>query len=154
MKMYFVQHAQAKAEEEDPDRPLTETGRKDIRKSAELAANLGVAVEKILHSGKLRAKQTAEILGGILKPEKGVVQHSGLGPVDDVQPVAEELDTSTQSMMLVGHLPFLEKLTGLLVAGDRELPVVAFQNAAVVCLQKGGIRWQISWILTPEMGQE
>lgn len=153
MKMYLVQHAKAKSEEEDPDRPLSQAGQEDIRDTAAAAASLGLGVEKILHSGKLRAEQTAETLQEQLSPPQGVDVHSGLGPVDDVQPVAEELDTSAQSMMLVGHLPFMERLTGLLVAGDEDLPVVAFQNGAVVCLEKADVRWQISWILTPEMSR-
>jgi hypothetical protein len=48
----------------------------------------------------------------------------------------------------------MERLTGQMTAGDADLPVVTFHNAAIVCLVKGDERWQVSWILTPEMAAQ
>jgi phosphohistidine phosphatase len=154
MQIYLVQHAEATSEQVDPERPLTEQGREDIRNVAALAAKLGVQVTQIRHSGKLRAEQTASVLGEALAPPNGVASAPGLGPVDDVEPVARGLDASPQPLMLVGHLPFMERLTGQMTAGDADLPVVTFHNAAIVCLVKGDERWQVSWILTPEMAAQ
>ena len=153
MLVYLVQHAQAKSKQVDPDRPLTRQGEKDTQYVAALASKMGVSIEQIRHSGKLRAKQTATILGDSLSPPKGVVSSSGLGPVDDVKPIAKQLDVATNPVMLVGHLPFMEHLTAQLVTGDDELPVVTFHNAAIVCLEKGEERWQLSWILTSEIAR-
>ncbi|HDD66024.1 MAG TPA: phosphohistidine phosphatase SixA, partial [Nitrososphaeria archaeon] len=63
MKVYLVQHGEAKREEEDPARPLTEEGKREVEDVARFLAELGVRVDRILHSGKLRAAQTANILG-------------------------------------------------------------------------------------------
>lgn len=153
MPVYLVQHAEAQSKQVDPDRPLTEQGWEDVRQVAAMAAELGLAVEQIRHSGKLRAQQTAEALGEALTPPEGVVAASGLGPVDPVEPVAQELDTASAPWMLVGHLPFMERITGQMVAGDADHPVVTFHNSAIVCLVKGEDRWQVSWILTPEMAR-
>lgn len=68
MFVYLGQHGEAEREEVDPARPLTEKGRNDVRKVALFTAGAHVRVERIFHSGKLRARQTAEILGGVLKP--------------------------------------------------------------------------------------
>ena len=76
---------------------------------------------------------------------------SGLSPLDDVEPVAEEIDKSSQPMMLVGHLPFIERLAGQLLTLDADDPVIRFTNAAVVCLKKEDDRWQAAWILTPDI---
>ena len=151
MKVYLVQHAEAKPEEVDPDRPLSAKGRDDIEAVAAQAAQMNLTVAEIRHSGKLRAQQTAEILGAALKPDQGVNQASGLGPVDDVHPAAEALDSASAPLVLVGHLPFMARMAGLLVAGNADFPVVKIQNAALICLEKAEQGWQVSWILTPEM---
>jgi phosphohistidine phosphatase len=151
MNVYLVQHAEAKPEEIDPDRPLSERGRRDVEGVAAVAGRLGIEVGQIRHSGKLRAEQTARILGEALSPDRGVVAVEGLGPVDDVEPAANDLDVTSEPVMLVGHLPFMERLIGELVVGDPDEAIVDVQNAAIVCLSQSDEVWQVSWILTPEM---
>ena len=151
MKIYLVQHGEAKPEEVDPDRPLSEVGRGHTEQVAAVAAKLGVEVDEIRHSGKTRAEQTAAILGAALSPEQGVRAASGLGPVDDVEPIAAELQAVSKPIMLVGHLPFMERLTGYLVTGDARQAVVDFTNAAIVCLAEEDGHWQVTWILTPDI---
>jgi phosphohistidine phosphatase len=153
MYVYLVQHAEAKSKQEDPERPLTEKGRHAIESVARSAARLGLKLGQIRHSGKTRAEETALVLAGKLNPDKGMSPVSGLGPLDDVKPVAEELAGVDDPVMLVGHLPFMERMVGQLVTGNPELPVVNFQNGAIVCLTRNDERWQVSWILTPEMAQ-
>jgi phosphohistidine phosphatase len=151
MEVYLVQHAEAKPKEVDPNRPLSETGRRDTEQVAAVAARLGLQIDEIRHSGKTRAEQTAKILGTALSPRQGVRAVSGLGPVDDVEPVGDELEDISGPVMLVGHLPFMEKLTGYLVSGDSCQAVVGFTNAAIVCLAKDDGAWQVMWILTPDI---
>ncbi len=101
-----------------------------------MAAELGVGIEQIRHSGKTRARETAEILGDVLPPREGVVATSDLGPLDDVEPVAEALDQEVEPMILVGHLPFMERLAGRLLTGRVEQPVIEFNNAGIACPEK------------------
>jgi phosphohistidine phosphatase len=151
MNVYLVQHAEAKSKEVDPERPLSEQGRRDAEQVAALAGRMGIQVSQIRHSGKLRAEQTARILAEALVPAHGVTAVDGLGPVDDVEPVANDLDTTWATLMLVGHLPFMERLIGELVVGDPDEAVVDVQNAAITCLSRTEEGWQVSWILTPAM---
>ena len=151
MELYLVQHGEAEPKSVDPARPLTARGRQDAGRVAAFAARLGLEVHQIRHSGKTRAEQTAAVLGQALSPPGGVVAVSGLAPLDDVQPVADALVRESQPLMLVGHLPFLARLAGLLLAGDADRPVVQFRNAGIVCLVREGDRWLAAWILTPEM---
>lgn len=151
MNVYLVQHAEAMPKEADPDRPLSQRGRRDTQQVAAMAARMGVEVSQIRHSGKLRAQQTAHILGEALSPREGVVAIKGLGPLDEVDPVANDLDVASEPVMLVGHLPFMARLIGELVAGDPDEAVVAVQKAAIVCLSDTEETWQVRWILTPEM---
>jgi phosphohistidine phosphatase len=109
MKVYLVQHGEAKPKSVDPTRPLTERGRREAQHVAAFAERLGLEVRQIRHSGKTRAEQTAAILGEALSPPDGVAAASGLAPLDDVQSVADALAQEPQPVMLVGHLPFLAR---------------------------------------------
>ncbi len=152
MRVYLVQHAEAMSEEQDSDRPLTDVGREHTTWTATVAGKMGAVVDQIRHSGKTRARQTAEILGDTLAPAGGVVDVPGLAPLDDVVPMAEDLEAGGAGpLMLVGHLPFMERLAGHLLAGDATKPVIGFENAGIVCLQKTAERWQAMWIVTPQV---
>ncbi|MDY7079746.1 MAG: phosphohistidine phosphatase SixA [Chloroflexota bacterium] len=153
MKVYLVQHGEAEPKSVAPTRPLTERGRQEVQRVATFAGRLGLEVHQIRHSGKTRAEQTAAILGETLSPPGGVVAVSGLAPLDDVRPVADALAREQQPAMLVGHLPFLTRLTGLLVTGDPDHPVVQFRNGGIVSLahEEEKDAWLVAWILTPEM---
>jgi len=151
MNVYLVQHGEAEPKSVNSTRPLTAQGRHEVEQVAAFAARLGLEVGQIRHSGKTRAEQTAAILGEALSPPEGVVAVSNLAPKDDVAPVAEALANEPQPVMLVGHLPFLARLAGLLVTGNPEHPVVQFRNATIICLTRAEDRWLVAWILTPEM---
>jgi phosphohistidine phosphatase len=156
MMLYLMQHAQAVAEEVDALRPLSEEGRTAIARVAAHVALRSLPVEHIYHSGKLRARQTAEILGAALHVENRVEQLEGLNPKDRAEPLARWLRVETEKspgsgIVLVSHLPLLEHLASLLLTGDEEMGVIAFQYAALVALEpKGdGKRFAVRWMLPP-----
>jgi phosphohistidine phosphatase SixA len=55
-----------------------------------------VGRRQLLHSGKRRAEQAAEILADYLMPAKGATVLRGFGPDDDVRPLAASL-TATKT---------------------------------------------------------
>ena len=147
MKVYLVQHAKPKPEEEDPQKPLSEQGRADAQKVAEFAKN--IKVNKIQHSGKLRAQQTAEILGKSLGVD--VVKADSLEPMADTQIWANRLEEQSEDVMLVGHLPHLAKLASQLLTQNQEKPVISFKQGGIVCLEKTERGWQVAWMVTPDL---
>ncbi len=151
MNLFLVQHGQAKSKADDPARLLSDAGAEAAEKVAKWLAGSEVKVTEIRHSGKKRAEQTASIFAKHLLPPQGLVAASGLNPMDDVRRVADELREDRGSLMIVGHLPFLGRLTGLLVGGDPECEVVRFQNAGVVCLQEYEGRWSVEWVVVPNL---
>jgi len=153
MKLFLIQHGEAKSEAEDPERSLTSRGEKEVRSVSKVASGLPINPSKVFHSGKLRAKQTAEIIASALKiPDLSVQPVQGLNPNDDIRLWTERISNEKEDLMLVGHLPFLEKLTSFLLCSDENARLVLFRYAAIVCLdQKEGKRWAVRWILTPEM---
>lgn len=154
MPIYLVQHGKSRPKAVDPGQPLSPEGQADVRRIAEVAKAYGVTVSRILHSGKTRARETAEILAEFLAPGGSVSAAPGLNPLDDPAGYIERADPA-DSVMLVGHLPFMEKLAAGLVTGNTGRPIFRFQNGGIVCLDiYPGTRcdWVIKWALMPQVG--
>lgn len=151
MQVYLVQHGRAMSKEEDPARPLTAAGRDEVERVARAAAAAGVCPASILHSGKLRARQTAEIFAAHMKPADGVHAVEGLDPTDESQRARERVEAADAPLMLVGHLPHLSRLASGLLADDPDRAIVGFHNGGVVCLEGQERHFWIRWILTPEL---
>jgi len=151
MELILVQHGESKSEAEDPERSLTEQGAEAVRRMAAWAEQVGLKVGQIRHSGKRRAEQTAQLLAERLQPPKRAIDLSGLNPNDDVRPIAAALIDEEDTVMLVGHLPFLSRLASLLVTGDPETGVVSFCYAGLVCLKREGRRWSVNWVMVPDL---
>ena len=152
MALYLVQHGKSLSRDKDPERGLSTEGISDVRRIAEVAKGYGIRPSAIRHSGKTRARQTADIFAEALLPGGQVERTSGIDPLDDVTEVAKQLKTE-DNLMLVGHLPFMEKLTGFLVTGSEERLVMKFQNGGIVCLDKNPDSpwWFIKWALMPRI---
>src|SRR2546427_8916418 len=101
MDRYLVQHGEAKPEQEDPARPLSDRGRRDVERVAHAAGRSGVSVAEIVHSGKLRAQQTADLLAAALSPVGGLRAVAGLAPLDDPAAARELLDQAAAPRMIV-----------------------------------------------------
>jgi len=150
VRLFLMQHGEAKSEAEDPERSLTVKGEEETRKISGAAKRLGIRPPRIYHSGKKRAEQTAEIIARALGLSVQLGQ--GLNPNDDVRPWVERISREAEDLMIVGHLPFLEKLASFLVCSDEGSKAVVFRYSAILCLEmKEPGRWAVDWFLKPEM---
>jgi len=152
MALYLVQHGKNLSKEIDPEQRLSEEGARDAGIIAETAAAYKVLVGGIEHSGKTRAAQTADIFADKL----GVTHVSpadGLKPLDDVTEKAAVINPGA-NLMLVGHLPFMERMASYLTTGTIDYTVFKFQNGGIVCLEKldDSDLWAIQWALMPRVG--
>jgi phosphohistidine phosphatase len=154
MDLYLMQHGEATTDAENPERPLTDAGRTAVQRVAARARTAGVRVSRCVHSGKLRAEQTAQLLMHEIGEEVSVEARPGLSPNDAVTPAAEWLRelTEDQALAVVGHLPFLDRLASLLVAGDEEAQVVRFRMGGLVKLEpkNNGDGFSVAWALPPD----
>lgn len=150
MEVYLVQHGEALPKDSDPSRPLTEEGRSEIRRMAALLGR-GVSIERLYHSGKERARQTAEILmtmpGCAAPPEES----RDLAPNDPVEPWAERLAESDRSTMLVGHLPFMGRLASLMLTGKATMEAVGFTPGTVLGMSRTDSGWRLKIMIRPDM---
>ena len=153
MALYLVQHGKSFSKDQDPEQGLTETGIDEVQLIAEVAKGYRVPVGTIFHSGKKRALQTAELFSTALQSSGDIREVKGIKPLDEVQAFAATLVNGDNSMV-VGHLPFMEKLTSFLVAGSSERTVFKFQNGGIVCLDQDSNSgtWFIKWTLMPSIG--
>jgi phosphohistidine phosphatase len=150
MKVYLMRHGQPVSSTENSEQPLSDIGKKDVEKIAEFLHRAGVEIDQALHSGKARARQTAAIMVSKLNPKLELQQIPGLGPMDDVTRIANQINEAKEDHLVTGHMPHLGKLVSLLVVGNQLAPVVHFQQGGVVCLEKDEIdRWSIIWVLVP-----
>jgi phosphohistidine phosphatase len=151
-KIILVRHGQSTSTTENPERPLAINGRQHVEKMATWLDECGYEVEEIVHSSKLRARQTAKIFGARLGLHSARVwEMAGLKPHDDPGPVAEGLEADRRSLMIVSHLPFLNRLTSLLLVGDPDRLQFQFSDAGAVILARVSGGWRIEAVVGHEM---
>jgi phosphohistidine phosphatase len=153
MALYLVQHGQSLPKDVDPDQGLSEKGVAETKRITGVAKNYQIKVGQIRHSVKTRAQKTADIFASALNPIGGVKEVEGLKPMDDVAAFAASINPDTNTM-LVGHLPFMERMAAYLVTGSIDKPVFKFQNSGIVCLDQNSETksWVIIWSLMPKIG--
>lgn len=152
MVVYLMQHGVPVNKAENPERPLSDQGKKDVKNLAEFLYNRGTRIHEVFHSGKRRASETAEIMSARLSPGTEPKAIKGLSPLDDVGEIADKINKGGGDLLIAGHLPHLSKLTSLLVTGNESVPVVGFQQGGIVSLeQKEEDGWIVAWMLVPEL---
>lgn len=151
MELYLAQHGRAASAEEDPDRPLTDEGREETERVARAAAAAGVRVDAVWHSGKTRARETAEIFARELAPDGQVARREWLGPLDDPRKAVEAARESGGAVLLVGHKPYMSRLPSLLLTGNPEAEAVDVRHSGVVALAERDAGWTLRWHLPPEL---
>jgi phosphohistidine phosphatase len=151
MRLYLVQHGEALSADEDPARPLSEAGRRDVASLAKFleAGELGVA--GVVHSGKRRAEETAAILAPALAPTAPIESQAGLAPNDSVTDFARQVEAWHEDHLVVGHLPFMDRAVAYLLTGAENPGIVAFRPGSMVCLERGDDSWRLAWMVRPDL---
>ena len=152
MRLFLVQHGNALPKDVDPERGLSESGKQDVANVAAFLARGSVQVERIFHSGKKRAWETAELFRVCLIEDGNFDERDGIAPRDSVVDFTEEIKNLSKNTMFVGHLPFLGKLVAHLIAGNGNIYVVSFTPGTVVCLERDSNDiWSVAWMVSPEL---
>lgn len=152
MKLYLLQHGDSLPEEVNPDRPLSERGREDVKRLAKFLGRSGKRISRIYHSGKTRALESAQLVAAKMAPGLAVEIAAGLKPNDPVEPVAKQINGWTEDTLLAGHMPFLGRLAAYLLTGNSDSVIAGFQPGSMVCLERGEQgRWVLLWMLRPEL---
>lgn len=144
MYLYLVHHADAVGPHVDPQRPLSALGRAQVEALAERARAAGCAPAAIWHSGKLRARQTAEAFYRLCSPFAEFKMVRGLLPDDPPQYVRDLVAGESRDVMLVGHMPSLRDALHALAPASAEFPL-----HGLVALESvdDGKTWREHWRL-------
>ena len=145
----LVHHGEAVSPALDASRPLSGRGLGDVARLADEAAARGVKPDAIWHSGKLRARQTAEAYWRACNPLSRFTAVRGLLPADPPVWIRDQLAGETRTIVIVGHMPHMPRLLGLLVTGDPDAVDVLFPHHGCVALEADGDRWKEAWRLGP-----
>ena len=151
MSLLLVQHGKNLPKDQDPEKGLSPEGVIDVEGVAGALKDYGVPVASIWHSGLKRARQTSEIFATYLGNGLELIKKDGLSPLDDVTRLNPSPD---KNIMIVGHLPFLERLVSFLITNSPDrYPLIKFRNGGVVALDRDDETrsWYIKWTLFPEI---
>ena len=152
MYLYLVRHGEAlPVDTGDSARALTQDGIAGVERIASHLKAVNAAPDLIIHSTKARAKQTAGIMAARLRPPKGVRESSDLAPLSDPIIWANQLNEMSDNVMLVGHMPYMSKMSSLLACGLGDESAFSFDTATVVCLRRDYGRWSLLWMLSPSV---
>ena len=141
----LVHHGAAVGPEVDPIRPLSSVGRAATERLAGVAAARGAKPDAMWHSGKLRARQTAELFWKACNPLAPLTAERGLLPDDPPQWIHDRLIGETRSILIAGHMPYLPRLLALLT---RTSTAIEFPLHGCVALETDdGGSWKEIWRL-------
>lgn len=161
MDLYLLRHGIAvepgsPGYAKDADRPLTPEGQRKVRQVAEAMEELELSFDLILSSPYVRARQTAEIVAEALKARRSIELSDSLTPGGSTKKVVDlvnNLKPSPESVLLVGHEPYLSGLISLLVSGKETFAVVMKKGGlcklSTESLQHGRCA-ALDWLLTPK----
>jgi phosphohistidine phosphatase len=151
MRLFLVQHGEAVPEDVDPDRPLNAQGRADIQRLAEWLVSHNVKVSRILHSGKTRARQTAELLRPLLPSSSRIYEGQGLAPNDSPESFLHQLKDQDEDILIAGHMPFVARCVSQALTGAPDRQLVEFLPGTVAGIQRGdGASWHLFMFSRPE----
>ncbi|GIW24161.1 histidine phosphatase family protein [Meiothermus sp.] len=147
MEIYLVRHAialEALPGQSDDARPLSEPGRQKFKEAVQGLGRLGVHFDRLYHSPKLRAVQTAELLVPLLEGETEVTPYLAAEPG---LPLLEALQGN--NVALVGHEPWIGSLCAWLLTGRKDGGPFPFKKGGVAWLEgtpkPGGMKLRGFW---------
>lgn len=146
MQLFLVHHGDAVGPDIDPRRPLSSKGREAVERAAAEAALRGARPALVWHSGKLRARQTAEAFWRACNPLAELSATPDLQPDDPPAWMGDRLRGEARDILIAGHFPHLARLLDLLL-GAREPGRQAFPPHGVVALETRdeGAGWAELW---------
>jgi phosphohistidine phosphatase len=125
MTIVLVHHAAAESPSVDAHRPLTAAGHAHAAALAARLHDAGVRPAAIWHSGKLRARQTADAFLR-LSPFAEFRMVRGLRPDDPAVVIRHELAADTRDILVVGHMPGISDLARALDPATPGVPLHGF----------------------------
>jgi phosphohistidine phosphatase len=148
MFLFLVHHGEAVGPEVDLRRPLSPAGLQRVERLAAEAAARGARPAVVWHSGKLRAKQTAEAFWRACNALADFSASRDLQPDDPPSWIRDRLRGESRDILIAGHFHHLPRLLALLTAGgDAAGSQFPLHGAVALETSDGGETWAERWRL-------
>ena len=138
MRLALVHHADAVGPDVDPQRPLSSRGLDHAERVAAQTKASGFSPAAIWHSGKLRARQTAEAFLRACNPFAEFRMVRGLHPDDPPEIMQDALRAEERDLLVTGHMPHIAALLQLLAADAAQFPA----HGVVILERKADGGWR------------
>ncbi len=151
MKLYLMRHGQAAPQGSSQHVSLTPRGKMDVQRMADFMLEQQVHVDRIWHSPKTRACQTAAIVAETLKKSDTLSERPDLTPESEVESVIQDLqkfaERDDEDLLIVSHMPFLPRLTYVLLSMDQYPSALEFHTSTLVCFELNEpFAWHLNWL--------
>ena len=155
MNLFLVHHGDALGPEVDARRPLSPEGRLAVGRLADEAAARGARPAVVWHSGKLRARQTAEAFWRACNALAELSSSRDVQPDDPPEWLRDRLRGETRDVLVAGHFPHLPRMLALLLEG-RDASTGRFPLHGVVALatEDDGQTWKEVWRIERPTGYD
>jgi phosphohistidine phosphatase len=148
--LILVHHGDAVSEDVDTQRPLSPRGLAGAERLAEGLRARGVVPDCLWHSGKLRARQTAEAIWRVCNPRATFSAVRGLQPADHADTLRTQMADEARVICVVGHFPHLPRALSLLTTGLDDSLTVFPAHGAVALERVDVLRWREAWRIAEE----
>lgn len=141
----------------EPERELTEEGKKKTRKSAKGLKAMAMAPTRVLTSPYKRAKETAEIVAEVLGIEKSKITNTD-ALLPEAAPYAiyhalYAFHASDEEVVCVGHAPNLDRVIAVALTGERT-PVTELKKSGACLLAVDDLprtKGMLVWMMPPKV---
>ena len=152
MKLCFLRHGEAdwpNWDKPDDERPLTERGRKEMKRVAKFLERLKFSADAILTSPLPRASQTAEIMANRLRVE--LKTEAALAHGFNVERLRRLLgNADADRVMVVGHEPAFSEVIKELTGGEVKLSKA---GVALLEVNRGCTSGKLLWLFPPKIAK-
>lgn len=163
MTLYLMRHAEAEplgtgAAARDAARPLTEKGCRQAARMGRLLKRLDVKIDRTLSSPFVRARKTAELVLAAAHSHARVQLLDVLRPDAKAEAMWEEISRAEgESILVVGHLPSIARLAGVLLGGLADETIWFHKSSLAVlhCEPREGRkhRVRLEWMIAPAVAK-
>lgn len=128
-------------------RPLTARGHKDTKHMAKLLAQIDPAVDWLVSSTAVRARETTEHLADLLAPEHiAWTEDVYLAAAETLLAVLKKSPQPAEHVAIVGHNPGMAELVSGLCTGSAQRLNLHMSTGALAHLELEIFRWdQLRW---------
>src|SRR5437868_1729753 len=148
--LVLVHHGEAVGPDVDAGRPLSATGRREVERLAAEAARRGVKPDVAWHSGKLRARQTAQAFWTACNALAEFSATRDLQPDDPPEWIRDRLRGESRDILIAGHFPHLPRLLELLLRANAAAAPFPLHGVVALASDDEGESWNVLWHLEPE----